>query len=95
MSRPGALWRTLSENPATMRRISGMLIICSVIEWTFAGVTGLVNSVAYVSHLSQLTFTISLIPWWQGTKIEARQAEEDIPNDVVEKLVEHTNIDKA
>lgn len=82
------------DNPAVMRRVTGYLILFSVTEWGFATFTGLVNSVAYVSHLSQLAITISLIPWWQGTKIEKRQAEEDIPNEVVEKIIEHTEISR-
>lgn len=76
-----------------MRKITGCLIVISVLEWIAAGVFGWVNSVAYVSHLSQLAIVISLIPWWQGLRIEARQVEEDIPNEVVDKIVERTTVD--
>jgi len=82
------------DNPVLMRRITGSLIIISLIEWAAAGIFGWVNSVAYVSHLSQLAITISLIPWWQGLRIESRQVEDDIPGAVVEKLVEETDLQR-
>lgn len=77
-----------------MRRITGVLIPLSVIEWGAATAFGWVNSVAYVSHLSQLAITVSLIPWWQGLRVESRQVEEDIPREVAEHLTEHTTLDK-
>lgn len=86
---------SLLDNPRLMRRLTGALILVSIVEWIAAGTFGWVNSVAYVSHLSQLAITISLIPWWQGLRVEARQVEEDIPNEVVEKLVEQTTVDPA
>lgn len=81
------------NDPKVMRRVTGVLVWVSVIEWVVASLVGWVNLVSYVSHLSQLAITISLIPWWQGTKVEARQVEEDIPREVVEKLVQKTNVD--
>ena len=85
--------RRLMDNPHLMRRITGMLIFVSIAEWVVASVVGWVNSVAYVSHLSQLAITISLIPWWQGLRVESRQVEEDIPNEVVDKMVEKTTVE--
>lgn len=83
---------TLLDNPRLMHRIIGVLIVLSVIEWGLAHVFGWVSSVAYVSDLSQLAITISLIPWWQGLKIESRQVEEDIPNEVADRLIERTEL---
>lgn len=85
----------LFDDPKVMRKITGALIIISIAEWIVAGFVGWVNSVAYVSHLSQLAITISLIPWWQGTKVEARQVEEDIPHEVVDRLVAETDVQSA
>lgn len=85
----------LFDNPVLLRRIAGWLIILSIFEWAFATFTGLVNQLQYLSHLSQLTFTISLIPWWQGLRVESRQVNEDIPNQVVKKIVEATTVDEA
>lgn len=83
------------DNPVLLRRVSGCLILASLVEWGLATVFGAVNSVTYLSHLSQLTFTISLIPWWQGLRVEARQVENDIPDRVVEKVIEKTNVQEA
>lgn len=85
----------LFDNPVLLRRIAGIMIILSVIEWSLATFTGLVHSVTYLSHLSQLTFTISLIPWWQGLRVEARQVEEDIPKEVTQKIIEKTNVEPS
>lgn len=83
------------DDPKIMRKVTGTLIIVSIAEWIVAGFVGWVNSVAYVSHLSQLAITISLIPWWQGTKVESRQVDEDIPTAVVEKMVEETSVETS
>jgi hypothetical protein len=87
--------RTVFDNPRLMTRITGFLIIASILEWAAATVFGWVHSVAYVSHLSQLAITISLIPWFQGLRVEARQVEEDIPREVVERVISDTNIEPA
>lgn len=64
------------DDPRLMRWVVGALILLSVIEWVGATVFGWVNSVAYVSHLSQLAITLSLIPWWQGLRVESRQVDD-------------------
>lgn len=83
------------DNPHLMRRLTATLILVSVVEWVAATIFGWVNLVSYVSHLSQLAITISLIPWWQGLRVESRQVEEDIPNEVVEKIVENTDVNHS
>lgn len=83
------------ENPTLMRRITGVLIPVSVLEWVGATAFGWVNSVAYVSHLSQLAITVSLIPWWQGLRVESRQVEEDIPREVADHLTRTTTLEEA
>ena len=87
--------RRVFDNPRHMTRITGILIVVAVLEWVVAGVEGWVNSVAYVSHLSQLAIVISLIPWWQGTRVETHQVEVDIPDEVVSRLVKDTEINSA
>jgi hypothetical protein len=83
------------DNPKLMRRITATLIFLSIIEWVAATIFGWVNLVSYVSHLSQLAITISLIPWWQGLRVESRQVEEDIPGAIKKVLVEETTIEEA
>jgi hypothetical protein len=81
------------SNPTLLRKIAGWLVVLSVVEWAEAKLLGWVNSVQYVSHLSQLAITLSTIPWWQGLRVEEHQVEEDIPNEVVAKIVEKTNVE--
>jgi DNA-binding transcriptional regulator of glucitol operon len=83
------------DNPKLMRRITATLIFLSIIEWVAATIFGWVNLVSYVSHLSQLAITISLIPRWQGLRVESRQVEEDIPGAIKKVLVEETTIEEA
>lgn len=85
--------KQLFDDPRIWTHITAALIVLSVAEWAAATAFGWVNSVAYVSHLSQLAIVISLIPWWQGTRIEKRQAEEDIPSAVVERIVADTEVE--
>lgn len=80
------------DDPRVMRKVTGILIIVSIVEWIVAGFVGWVNSVAYVSHLSQLAITISLIPWWQGTRLEVQADEADVPSEVVSKIVKQTTL---
>lgn len=77
-----------------MKWISAFLIWVSIVEWVAAALFGWVNSVAYVSHLSQLAIVISLVPYWQGCRIEARQADADVAGDVVSAIVEETTVNK-
>lgn len=81
------------DDPKVMKRLAIACFVLSIIEWIMATVFGWVYLVAYVSHLSQLTFTISLVPWIQGLRVEARQVEEDIPDEVVERIIERTSLD--
>lgn len=65
------------DNPRVLRKISGTMIILSLVEWVIAGLTGWVKDVTYLSHLSQFTFTVSLVPWHQGNRIEDRQVKDE------------------
>lgn len=83
------------DNPKIMKRLAVACLVLSIVEWFFAAIFGWVYLVAYVSHLSQLTFSISLIPWIQGLRVEARQVEEDIPNEVAERVIQRSNLKPA
>jgi len=86
------VFRGILDNPKLMRKAVGCLIWFSVLEWVAASFLSWVQSVTYVSHLSQLAITISLIPWYQGLRVEGRQEDEDVAEDVKDKLVEKTDV---
>lgn len=79
-------------SPQLTKRLVGLAIPVSILEWILATSTGWIQSVPYVSHLSQLAITISLIPWYQGLRLETQQDEEDIAEDVKDKLVSETDV---
>jgi hypothetical protein len=54
--------------------------------------TGWVKSVTFVSALSLWALVASHGAWWAAASVEVRQAEEDVAGDVVEKIVEKTDV---
>lgn len=83
-----------------MRRFHGWLTIGWIIMLPVAFVTGLVNSVAFVSGISLWALVGQHWSAWQSVRIEvaqaseiARRSEEDIPADVTAHLLKNTNID--
>ena len=49
--------------------------------WIYAAVTGLVNSVAFVSHMSMLALVLAMIAAWQGSRTEQKQDEQNAEQD--------------
>ena len=75
------------ENPVLMRRAQGWLTILWVLMIPLSLATGWVKSVTFVSALSLWALVASHGAWWAAASVEARQAEEDVAKDVVEKIV--------
>jgi hypothetical protein len=65
----------MAQAPARLRVIYLCCIIASVVEWIAASTIGWVNSVAYVSHLSQLAITLSLLGPYSAAGVGKRQEE--------------------
>jgi hypothetical protein len=85
-------WLELKENPVLMRRLQGWLTLLWVVMIPVSLATGWVKSVTFVSALSLWALVASHGAWWAAASVEARQAEEDVPADVVEKIVEKTDV---
>jgi hypothetical protein len=83
------------NNPALMKRIQGWLTLFWLIMIPVSGITGLVKSVSYISYLSLIALVLSQGAWWAAASVEARQEAEDVPSDVVEKLVEETDVEST
>jgi hypothetical protein len=94
----GTFWSNLLEQPVHMRRVQGWLTIAWVVMIPVALATGWVKSVTFVSALSLWALVASHGAWWAASSVECKQAEraeEDIAADVVEKLVEETDVEQA
>jgi hypothetical protein len=83
------------EDPVLMRRAQGWLTILWVVMIPLSLVMGWVKSVTFVSALSLWALVASHGAWWAAASVEARQAEEDVAKDVVEKIVEKTDVEEA
>jgi hypothetical protein len=80
------------NNPALMKRVQGWLTLFWLVMIPVSSITGLVKSVSYVSYLSLIALVLSQGAWWAAASVEARQEAEDVPGEVVEKLVDETDV---
>jgi hypothetical protein len=86
------LWARLNNEPQLMRQAQGWLTIFWVLMIPASLATGWVKSVTFVSALSLWALVASHGAWWAAASVEVRQAEEDVAGDVVEKIVEKTDV---
>jgi hypothetical protein len=91
----GAIWKKLQQEPVYMRRAQGWLTLLWVAMIPLSLLTGWVRSVTFVSALSLWALVASHGAWWAASSLECRQAEENLAVDVVEKLVEKTDVEQA
>jgi hypothetical protein len=59
-----------------MRKFNGWSILFFFILWAIAGVTGWVNSPAFISHVSMVALILGSLSAWQAARVEVRQEEE-------------------
>lgn len=97
-----SLWVSVQGDPVFMRRVNGWLTIFWLVMIPVSLATGWVSSVVYVSALSLWALVSGHWSAWQAARVEVNQAEEakkredeDVAADVVERLVEKTEIDPA
>jgi hypothetical protein len=84
----------LLEDPVLMRKAQGWITILWVVLIPISLALGWVKSVTFVSALSLWALVASHGAWWAAASVECRQAEEDIPGDVVEEIVERTDVEE-
>jgi hypothetical protein len=89
-----AFWKKLQKEPVYMRRAQGWLTLLWVAMIPLSLLTGWVRSVTFVSALS-LWALVASHGAWAASSLECRQAEENLAVDVVEKMVEKTDIEQA
>jgi hypothetical protein len=86
------LWGKLQEEPVLMRRAQGWLTLLWLVMIPVSLATGWVKSVTFVSALSLWALVASHGAWWAAASVECRQAEEDVAKDVVEEIVQKTDV---
>jgi hypothetical protein len=97
-----SLWASVQGDPVFMRRINGWLTIFWVLMIPISMMMGWLNSVVYVSALSLWALVSGHWSAWQAARVEVNQeqaanrlAEQDPVGDVVEALIERTDIQPA
>jgi hypothetical protein len=88
-------WLKLKEEPRVMRRLQGWLTLLWLAMIPVSLVTGWVKSVTFVSALSLWALVASHGAWWAAASVECRQAEETLAADVVEELVQKTDVEES
>lgn len=97
-----SLWASVQGDPVFMRRVNGWLTIFWLAMIPISMTLGWLNSVVYVSALSLWALVSGHWSAWQAARVEVNQkeaeeqrAKEDPVGDVVEALVERTDIQPA
>src|SRR3954454_5016943 len=93
------LWASVQGDPVFMRRANGWLTVFWIAMIPISLVTGWVRSVTYVSALSLWALVSGHLGAWQASRVEVEQQREtadrdrqDVPGDVVRRLVDETEI---
>ena len=101
MSVVSSLWASIQGDPLFMRRVNGWLTIFWIVMIPVSIFTGWISSVTYVAALSLWALVSGHWSAWQAARVEVQQAEEmkkreqeDLPGEIVERVVEETEVDK-
>ena len=90
-----SLWAAVQGDPVFMRRVNGWLAIFWVAMIPISYAEGWLNSVTYVSALSLWALVSGHSSAWQAARVEVYQQREDIAGDVVQRVVEETDVKPA
>lgn len=90
-----SLWASVQGNPVFMRRVNGWLTMLWLAMIPVSLATGWVKSVTYVSALSLWALVSGHWSAWQAARVEVYQQQEDIASQVVEQVVEKTDLRPA
>ncbi len=101
MSVVKSLWASIQGDPVFMRRVNGWLTIFWIVMIPVSVMTGWISSVAYVASLSLWALVSGHWSAWQAARVEVQQAEEaarrkseDLAGEIVERVVQETEVDK-
>lgn len=95
-----SLWASVQGDPVFMRRVNGWLTMFWVAMIPVSLATGWVKSVTYVSALSLWALVSGHWSAWQAARVEVNQEieakkKDDIAGQVVEQVIEKTDVEPA
>jgi len=101
MSVVRSLWASIQGDPTFMRRVNGWLTVFWIVMIPVSIITGWISEVTYVAALSLWALVSGHWSAWQAARVEVQQAQEmekrekeDLPGEVVERVVKETEVDK-
>ena len=96
-----SLWASVQGDPIFMRRVNGWLTVFWILMIPVSVMTHWLNSVTYVAALSLWALVSGHWSAWQAARVEVEQQkeaeerrDEDVPGDVVERIVDQTELHK-
>jgi hypothetical protein len=97
-----SLWASVQGDPVFMRRLNGWLTVFWIAMIPVSIVTHWVSSVTYVAALSLWALVSGHWSAWQAARVEVKQEDEeerraadDIAQDVVDRVVEETDVQRG
>jgi hypothetical protein len=94
-----ALWASVQGDPVFMRRVNGWFTIFWLAMIPVSLVTHWISSVVYVAALSLWALVSGHWSAWQAARVEVNQqkeqdkrAAEDLPGQIVQRVVEETDV---
>jgi hypothetical protein len=97
-----SLWASVQGDPVFMRKVNGWLAVFWIAMIPISIVTGWISKVTYVAALSLWALVSGHWSAWQAARVEVnqqkeeeRRAAEDIAGDIVERVVEETNVQRS
>lgn len=94
-----SIWAMVQGDPVFMRRVNGWLAVFWIVMIPISLMMGWLNSVVYVSALSLWALVSGHWSAWQAARVEVKQQEDaekakedDVPEAVVEKVIEKTDL---
>lgn len=94
-----SLWASVQGDPLFMRRVNGWLTIFWIVMIPASILTGWISCVAYVAALPSGPSSRVIGPpgrrraWVEQAKEAEKRKEEDLPGEIVERIVEETEVE--
>jgi hypothetical protein len=97
-----SLWASIQGDPVFMRRVNGWLTVFWIVMIPISVITHWIDKVTYVAALSLWALVSGHWSAWQAARVEVnqqkeeeRRAAEDIAQDVVDKVVRETDVERT
>lgn len=81
-----SIWASVQGDPTFMMKLNGWLTIFWIVMIPVSVVTGLINSVAYISALSLWALVSGHWAAWQAARVEVKQEQTDSAERIEQKV---------